>query len=140
MNLQDNPRYQRAVQIMARYNPRQKAIFNTVAADRAFAATDMGKKIQLLRMAADEKVSKGRLDLNRKKVDFGQQQADKRFDWQEDAYDYAKKQSGIAELIGVGGVGLKTYFGSKDIENKQRLAQMINSDRNRLFPGAKLFF
>ena len=140
MNFEDNPRYQRAVQIMGRYNPRQKAIFNTVAADQAFAATDMGKQIQFLRMATSEKSSKGRLDLNKRRVAFGNKQANRRMDWEEDAYDYAKKYSNIAEVIGVGDVGLKTYFGSKDIEHKQRLAQMINKDRKRLFPGAKLFF
>ena len=147
MNFEDNPRYQRAVQIMGRYNPRQKAIFNTVAADKAFAATDMGKQIQLLNMATSEKTAKGNLDVSRGRLDlagrrlrYGNQQTNRRMDWEEDAYDRAEKHSNIAQLIGVGDVGLKTHFGSKDIEHKERLAQMINKDRKRLFPGAKLFF
>ena len=147
MNFQNNPRYQRAVQIIGRYNPRQKAIFNTVAADKAFAATEMGKRIQLLRMATSEKTAKGNLDISRGRLDlagrrlrYDNQQTNRRMDLAEDQYDLAKKHSNIAELMGVGDVGLKTYFGSKDIENKERLAQMINKDRKRLFPGAKLFF
>jgi len=122
MDLENNPRYQRAIQIMRRYNPRQKAIFNTIAADRAFAATDMGKRIQLLKMGMAERSAKR---------DFAERKKD---------YKRAKKYGTIAELMGVGDIGLKTYFGTQDIKHKERIAQMINKDRKKLYPGAKLFF
>ena len=102
-----NPQYQRAIQIMGRYSPRQKAIFSTALADRHFAATDMGKKIKALAYGTDKKLDRRRLNIGEK------------------AFKRDKKLNRVAEMLGVGNVILSGYMGSQNLENKIKIAKIL---------------
>ena len=117
-----NPRYQRAIQIMSRWNPRQKAIFSSVMADREFARSEIGKQIQLLDMARRKKVDMANLQLSKKRLKLGKKQVSRE-----------KTLSDVATMMGIGDIGLKTWLGSKALKNRMRWADLINQDMLKYF-------
>lgn len=110
----NNPRYQRAVQVLGRYSPRQKAIFSTALADEQFAASEMGKKMQLMAMGIDKKYAEGRLDIRRERQKMFKK-----------GFRRDKKMNTIAEMLGTGNVLASGYLGHQNLENKFKLAQLL---------------
>lgn len=95
-----NPRYQRAIQRLARMSPEQKAILSTMSLDEAFAGEEMSRKIKSMKMAADKETRASHLKLDERSLGL-----------KERAFKFAKRQVPISTAIGVAGVATSGYLG-----------------------------
>ena len=96
----ESPRYQRAIQRLARMSPEQKAIFSTMSVDKAFAGEEMSRKVKSMQMAADKETRASRLKLGKRSLGL-----------KERAFKFAKGQLPISTAIGVAGVATSGYLG-----------------------------
>lgn len=100
-----SPRYQRAIQRMARMSPEQRAIINTMSLDEGFASEEMRKKLGSMQLAADKEARAKQLELGERGLKLKKRE-----------FQFTKKMLPIATAIGVGQVGASTYMGLQEIK------------------------
>ena len=114
MDFKNSPQYQRWVQKIYRMSPHQRAILSTAVADRAFASSEMQKKLRLMEIGAQKQYLDERIGLQKQGLEL-----------QKRGIEQGKKESRIAEALGLGNVALSGYMGKKsmdiDIELSKRL-------------------
>lgn len=106
-----SPRYQRAIQRMARMSPEQKAIISTMSLDESFADEEMRRKLKSMGMAAEKESRAKGLELGERSLGLKERE-----------FGFTKRMLPVATAVGVGQVGASTYMGLQDIKMAKGLA------------------
>jgi hypothetical protein len=128
----NNPRYQKAVQRMARLDPTRQAILDTVIADEAFADREMRTRLAMMKLAAQKTANQRNLDLNERRIGLQEgrlahdkARADARYGIAEEKFDISKGQSDLAENLGWANIGLSGLRGYTDLREKKRKTKYL---------------
>lgn len=117
MDWMNNPRYQRAIQRLNRMSPSEKAVIDTVAADKHFATEEMRNRLSSMRAAAEREFRKSRLGLAERELGLRRR-----------AIRFQQRQLPIAYGIGGAGVLASGYLGYQrmkaDTEAAERLRRL----------------
>jgi len=120
----NNPRYQKAVQKMARLDPTRRAILDTVIADTAFADQDMRNRLALMNLEA-RKLSQTRdIDLREKQMALNKQRADQNYNLAQNQMDFSKDEADTAENLGWFNIGTGALGGLGELAQKKRQEKM----------------
>ena len=122
----NNPRYQKAVQKMARLDPTRKAILDTVIADEAFADQDMRNRLAMMQLAAQKTANQRNLDMGEKRMAFNKERADVGYGLASEKFNIDKSDSNLAENLGYANIGLSGLRGYTDLKEKQRKTKQLN--------------
>ena len=128
----NNPRYQRAVQKMARLDPTRKAILDTVIADEAFADQDMRKRLAMMQLAAQKTAHQRNIGLNERRIGlqegelaFKKDRADVGYDMASDKFRMDRNDANLAENLGYANIGLSGLRGYTDLKEKKRKTKQL---------------
>lgn len=110
----ESPRYQRAMQRLARMSPEQKAILNTMSLDETFAGEEMRRKVKSMQLAADKEARARSLKLGERRLGL-----------KERAFKFTKRQLPITTAISGAGVITSGYLGyQKMMADTERARQL----------------
>jgi hypothetical protein len=134
----NNPRWQRAVQVLSRMGPERKAIFDTIAADTEFADREMrsyliGADLAARKLAQQRNVElndrrlKQNRELSEKRLAFDKRRSDQGYRLKRKKLDYSKDEAGKAETIGYLNVGVEGISGLADLKEKRRRSRDLRS-------------
>lgn len=127
-NIEDSPRYMKALQKMARLNPAQKAVFDAGLVHAQFADENMRKYLTGMRDAATNLNRQRSLGLSKEafaaETSLGNQ-----------ARDLREKDSRTAEIIAAGGAATDIVHGYQDLQNKKALANKYQGLGRYLYQG-----
>ncbi|WP_028316691.1 hypothetical protein [Desulfatibacillum aliphaticivorans] len=123
--MENNPRYQRAIQRLAAMDNRQRAILDLVAADKGFAAPGMAREIAGMVRAADQKFAQ-------KQFAESQRRTKEAFSLHEDALDFEQGQGALAEGVGLADLVVGGALGHQQMELNQELANQTRKERQSL--------
>lgn len=112
--MQQSPMYQRATQKLRRLDPSQKAILDSAFIDREFARSESGKTLKGMQ-----------LSINRKQTEMNQQNLDREYASSVKDRSRTKKDTKRATLLGGANVLASGYFGYKENQRLNRLADLI---------------
>lgn len=129
----NNPRYQKAVQKMARLDPTRKAIMDTVIADEAFADRDMRNRLAMMQLAAQKTANQRNIGLNERRIGlqegelaFKKDRADVGYDMALDRFRMDRSDANLAENLGYANMGLSGLRGYTDLKEKKRKTKQLN--------------
>lgn len=129
INWLNDPKYQKQIQKLMRATPDQKAIINTVIADRQFADAEMRKQLELANIAAQElahereyELGTGHHELGKEWLEFKKEQWAKDYELKKEEFDIWKDESDLAELLGYGNILVSGLGGIEDLKRKKREA------------------
>ena len=117
----NNPRYQRVIQRLQGMQPWQRAIFSSAGADTAFASEEMRNKINALNAATLKETREAAFDIGRRRLDMSRRLMRK-----------GQKDERLAELIGVGNIGVSGILGKKELELANLQAAKTLADRRKI--------
>jgi len=120
----NNPRYQKAVQKMARLDPTRNAILDTVIADEAFADAEMRNRLAMMRLAAQKTGHAQNLELGEKRLAYDKNRADARYSLAEDTMDMNKKDAALSQNLGWGNIALGGVQGLANLKNQKRQTEL----------------
>jgi len=134
----NNPRWQRAVQVLSRMGPERKAIFNTILADTQFADEEMRSYLAGADLAARKLAQNRNVELTGKRLEqskdlalqnlaFANTQANRRSRLAKNELDFAKDEANKAETIGYLDVGVSGLSGLADLKEKKNRAKQLRS-------------
>ena len=128
----NNPRYQKAVQKMARLDPTRKAILDTVIADEAFADADMRNRLAMMQLAAQKTANQRNIGLNERRIGlqegelaFKKDRADVGYDMASDKFRMDRNDANLAENLGYANIGLSGLRGYTDLKEKKRKTKQL---------------
>lgn len=116
MPYMDDPEYQRAIQKINALPPHIRAVIDPTGIARRFAARDMERTLQLMRLGNQQRMSQKQLDLT-----------EKQYDWQ-------TKQQKYANILAAVGIPISAASGYLQLREKRQLADLY---RNALSGGVK---
>jgi len=120
MDFRQTPQYQRLIQKIYRMSPHQRAILSTATADKAFASQEMASKLKLLEIGANKQYLDERLALQKQAV--GQRHA-----LGKQRLETGKKESRVAEALGMGEVAVSGYLGKQRMDTDIALAKRLRT-------------
>lgn len=119
MRYKTDPRYQRAIQQLARMGPDQMAVFNSAIVDAGFADEESRRELAGMVAASGNKYRDRSLELRAKALDTST-------GLRKRALDFESGQRRIAEGLGAVNVLGSGYFG-----NRERMAMEAEAAANR---------
>lgn len=134
----NNPRWQRAVQVLSRMGPERKAIFDTIVADTQFADQEMRSYLAGADLAARRLAQQRNAELAQKRMaqrkEFAQDElrynkrrANQGYRLRKNRLDFTSDEAGKAETIGYLNLGVQGVSGLADLKEKRRRAKDLRS-------------
>ena len=142
MNIEQSPRYMKALQKIARLNPSQKAIFNAGLLHAKFADENMRKELISMRDAAVDLERQRNLGQAQERLGLGREAfaaqtdlSNQARDVNERAANLNERDTKLSELLSLGGAVTSTVQGYQNMKNKIALAKKYRGLGNYLTSG-----